>query len=322
MLKKFNIVLLALFFLCLTSFYGTQDIAASLSKIPDQDRRYLDQFFQYPLRKSPMGYTLFGNKPISLFEYPNLKSSVNCDLRLSLYMEKGWKTWTRHEPFFPSKNFVLKKEKEAGAFHTNTIILINKTQVLSAISQNLDLFTLKLGKEFQPKEFLKQICYTEKPLFEFLKEEDLIGILLGFGRVNGVLFNREHEIAGYLQTKFTPPFSCLEEINQLSSKNQKYVRLHSQSEFSKRASPSSSFRSLGEEFNAIINKRGSFEMPGNDEFLNLIGSPHFVDYGEDAALINSYVKTRRIIRETYEKAPFLEATLIQWTNSQISGKTK
>jgi len=321
-LERLKIVFIALLFLCATSFHGVQDVATSLSKISHQDQQYLDQFFQYLLRTSPMGYTLFGNKPISLFEYPDLKSSVNCDLRLSLCMERGWKTWMRYRTLFSSKDFVLKKEKDTGAFHTNTVILINKTQVLAAISRNLDLFISKFGQEFQPEGFLKQICDTDEPLFDFLKEEDVIGILLGFGRTNGVLFNREREIAGYLQTQLIPPFSCLKEINRLSAKTQKYVKLHSKRELSKRVSASSSFRSLAEEFNAIINKRGSFQMPGDDKFLHLMGSPQFVDYGEDSALVDSYIKTRRIMRKAYRLAPFLEATLTQWTNPQISREIK
>lgn len=293
----------------------------SVSKIPVQDRECLNQFFQYLLYKGSMGYTLFGTKPISEVDYPDPKCCIGSDLGQSLLIEKGWETWMRYQDLFPSNEFILKKEKN-GLLDTNTILLMNKTQILSAISQNLDLFQNKFGKEVLPEKMLSQICNTNEPLFQYLDDEALIGILLGFGRTNGILFKRECEIADYLQAQLTPPFSCLKEIKQLNLKSQKYVQMRSKRKLLNGSKLATLFPRHVEEFNSIINRREFFELPGDDWFLTSFGSPRFIDYGEDPKLVDSYVKTRRTIRKAYRKGSFLQVTLNQWTNPQFPGQER
>jgi hypothetical protein len=309
-----KISMTGLLLLIAASLHGTTD----LSKIPDQDKECLTLFFQHLLYKSPMGYTLFGGKPISLVSYPDSKSCNASDLGQFFLMEKGWETWARYQSLFPSREFVLKKERSVRG--ANTIILISKTQTLAAIAQNLDLFKKKFGQEFRPEELFGQMCDTNEPLFDYLGEEALIGILLGFGRTNGILFSRECEITDYLQAQLTPPFSCLNEINQLNPESQEHVKMHLKWTRSKEGSPSSS-GSL-EELHSIVNKRGFFELPGDDGFLVSIGAPRFVDYGEEPELVDSYIKTRNALRKAYQKDPFLQVTLSQWTNPQFPGEVR
>jgi hypothetical protein len=103
MIKKVYYFLLGAFLLTFPCAYpSAPNISQILQEISESDRQDLDQFFQLLIKQESMGFTLFGQKPVTVanfvsftYDYPHV---VYC-----LIFEKGWAAWQR----FPLINFSL-----------------------------------------------------------------------------------------------------------------------------------------------------------------------------------------------------------------------
>lgn len=94
-----------------------------LETIPAEDRKTLEQFFQFLFLDNEFSYTLFGEKPITvtiITAQPRLECAIE-----HLISEKGWEVWTRYQHLFPSSRFIVKRDI-FGENLAITISLINK----------------------------------------------------------------------------------------------------------------------------------------------------------------------------------------------------
>jgi hypothetical protein len=171
-----------------------------------EDVKILEIFFQDLLFQRGFAYTLFGNKPISI-EYYDREDPNKPELFLS--SAEGYKTWEKYAGLFPSREhiFLFYEDDQENLYE---ITLINKKAFHQVVTENREKFAAFFGPEINSEKLLNLLiqkrCLWNTPMKD---RDDLIGILLGFGRHNAELFQKRSEIQSYRMrlTKYrTTPF--------------------------------------------------------------------------------------------------------------------
>ncbi|WP_052354761.1 hypothetical protein [Candidatus Protochlamydia sp. R18] len=86
----------------------------NLDKIPSKDRQTLENFFDYLIHNSIIGYSLCGEKPVSIETFPTL-SKIPARYAVIIFTKhpgysivwNGIEIWQRYSHLFSSNNFVL-----------------------------------------------------------------------------------------------------------------------------------------------------------------------------------------------------------------------
>ncbi len=160
-----------------------------LKTIPEKALAQLDCFFQFLLREKAFAYTLFGNKPMSVFYYPcEITSSELYWPSEYLTIEKGWEVWQKFSSQFPSHHFVLKRCRLNDHWE---ITLINKQLTAQAIETHLHTFQRTLGYSMEPDQFLEQLCSSVEPIRQTLKGHPNLSRLLGAGKADALDVTRK-----------------------------------------------------------------------------------------------------------------------------------
>lgn len=107
---------------------------------------------------------------------------------------KRWAIWKKYEHLFPHPNYIFtEKIKDQGIIKGRDIFVINKAALFRTLEIHKDRFIEKLGRSFSPEQFIKNI-EEKKCLYPFINDDDeLLGIILGFGRESSRLFVEAHE---------------------------------------------------------------------------------------------------------------------------------
>jgi hypothetical protein len=93
-----------------------------------------------------------------------------------------------------SKNFLFKENSQDRCFRC--VVLIHKGEFIKTFNQNEDLFKAILGTDMTARKLLHAIASSDQPIFSVLNfDTALLGILLGFGRENSLLFQRYARVA-------------------------------------------------------------------------------------------------------------------------------
>lgn len=274
----------------------------------------MERFFQFFMRDYEFGYTLFGQKPLSIACVSNqLVESIEY-----LTFAKGWEAWSRLQHLFPSDHFVLKKDK-CGECKENELFfisLINRATALKTISSNLPLFQEVWG-EHSPEDILETICHEERSIFDIKPPpQAAIGTLLGYGKGNALNFQKEITKFHQLSHKITPPLSEKKTVTSLSPFGQHCLKIFGTLDLPLKKEDSS-VSSLLDEVKEVFDARQTFNLPGDTFMLEKYTAPAFACWEnnpETDALRNSYSETRAVLRNAYKNGDFLEITLKQWTD--------
>ncbi|MDB6081226.1 MAG: hypothetical protein JWO53_498 [Chlamydiia bacterium] len=114
-------------------------------------------------------------------------------------MSADW--WFATTPFsnilsktiFKSDKFIFKETK--GLRHSRSIIFIHKQKFKEVFSENRDLFYEVLGPQITAESLLQEIEESSDYFWKILDyDQTLLGILLGYGRENALLFRRRNEV--------------------------------------------------------------------------------------------------------------------------------
>ncbi len=177
-----------------------------LAHIPPADQAVLADFFKRFLLagEEPFGFTLFGNKPLTLgmlyrFEYTPYNEKPQPDLM------QGATTLLKYQPLFNNSNFVFKLVKpyyKTVRTDVYDLMLLNRKACLDVIGANLNRFQQHFGPNATPKSILQKIENTPKTT-EILPNGELMGLLFGYGRVNNQTYARYMQ----LQDRQHPPQS-------------------------------------------------------------------------------------------------------------------
>lgn len=284
-------------------------VVRSLAEISPEERKKLESFFDTLVKDYNYPYTLFGDKPCSFASYehvrkaPSLHSLKNQEFYI---LDEGWNTWLRHQDLFPSTHYMMRKVSDSTL---EMIIVINKIALQGVLRKHLDKFQQELGMPFSVEEIVKKV-ETEQGFFENLIDSPLLGILLGYGKVNTECFERRMQLCQRLSA-LPPPF----ELEGVTAKSQLFLR-----GYSKNFRGETEFENseniplkLGE-LNQLIAKCNFFELKGGDFFQEEILSPVFaaVKDEETDALQTKYEEARETIINAYRNKSVIEVTLTQW----------
>jgi hypothetical protein len=208
---------ISIFFLTITNFCcGNQEnVEWVFKKIPADDQEILERFFSHMIATESFGYVLFGYKPMILFEisssgmcYENLKRKYNENL-----FKRDCSIWKKYESLFVLKNYIFRISDLGSSYQ---ILFIHKKSFLNAIYSNIALFNSKLHISTNPEYILNEFETKEFSSINILNHEDLLGIVLGFGRYNSQLFERREEL--YQNGKYKPPYN-FDKINEIYQVN-------------------------------------------------------------------------------------------------------
>ena len=200
-------------FICcfLSSFLHGSNI--QIDFIEKNDSVKLENFFQYIIYRTSIGYCLCGEKPLASESFINLKKipkqhahrlpKIIFEYYSYSTLRNGWKCWEKYAHLFPSQKFVLRFIEKL-----DTLVLINKLECKKIIENNLDLFHKYLKTKENSKEILDKICYPKHNTEYIFNNIALLGILYGYGRNNSIAFaNRSYiqKLEPYTKNEFISP---------------------------------------------------------------------------------------------------------------------
>lgn len=273
------------------SHYQGKDVASILEMMPRKDKERLEYFFQTLIGWDAFGYVLFGDKPMSFSSsekqinpFNSFDSFCFAISPRRIQTVNGFETWKKYESLFSMPRFVFLYDESPS---NETFLFINKKKFISTVDRHALLFQHVLRREVTGEELLQEA--TSKPLLsEVLADQDeLIGILFGFGEKNACLFQR---------------------MMQLKSAKE-------QADFCKKFSFGYPWEKEDEELDKGYESVGwiSANITGahlkNLDLINLPGFCAILNDPETAALKEHYLETREKIIEYYKDKDFLEATL-------------
>ena len=299
-----------IFILLLPCGLFAQNIADVLRKCSTSDKRALEKLFHILIDEDHFGYTLFGDKPVSLSgdctitPYEVALSGIPTN---ELFWKKWgipsgglfwrkWSIWKKIEKDLCIKNYFFIEEP---AFNRNDgamgfVFLVNKKAFVETVDQNIETFRDILGQNTTAIKLLEKV-EEEKTFMKHLKNSELLlGILLGYGSHNAQLFVRIKQLRKFISAKDL----ILIEIKPL---------------------PSQGFSSIEEEEKFLNQKLQPFSRHVN-HIPWMILPVQFaadLDHIETKLLQKKYARLRNeISRRCAEKNNFLELIISQLTADQ------
>lgn len=194
--------LLLLLFNC--SISSKPNIAQTLRSISSEDKYFLEVFFRSLVSHECGSYVFFGDKPASFMLFhdwqkfdPKALYKAR-SLRCFSPAKRGFEIWQKHQHLFPLRTYALLKTRAFFSDYAETVFLIHKKRLLHTLTQNFTDFH-EVFPQFESASDLKNAILTDPAILQQICVSDLLlGIILGFGRDNAVLFARKKEIESFL----------------------------------------------------------------------------------------------------------------------------
>lgn len=194
---------------------GTTPISITLS---EEERQWMDKFFNDLLLESPAMYTIFGTKPMSGITIisaseeewvestkmywqnveekeknkviqSTLEQYRECDLAVN------WERWVAWKKNHPESPFLFVKYPTDSKNLFNAYV-INAREVVCTMQKYYSLFARELGRDFDPLTETLDFENPDSPFWNAVFKNHLLqGILYGFGEKNAYLFNQEKQLA-------------------------------------------------------------------------------------------------------------------------------
>lgn len=199
-------------------------LARNLNQIPEKERKYLESFFRESFSHEGLGYTLFGDKPITAVVYydpQQMRKEMIENLFCSLHPEnirmwQGSAILEKYKNFFTSHKIAIVRAKNFIDNGCECILFVNKKLLLEIVENHLNDFQSILGKGITPQLVLERVLNSEDVFRDALQNhQGLIGTLLGYGRENAWLFHQREEHYLFTEGSFLlakRPF-CLKSVN-------------------------------------------------------------------------------------------------------------
>ncbi len=165
------------------------DIQKELRSIPNEEQEKLEHFFRTLIRQYGFGYTLFGDKPVSLVcwlaepDYNKKRPyfSVNEDF------VDSYSVWKKYKKKFPSNKYIFQERRLEVVKEYIDLVFIKKT----LFNEKINLYSEFFSPDYDAETFI-----NNEKLENFLNSSDeqkskyhiRMGILLGYGKENSIEF--------------------------------------------------------------------------------------------------------------------------------------
>ena len=182
------------------------------AKLSLRDEDVLESFFRHLLTSSSAGFVLFGEKPVCLYNFENEESSLpgSDSHRHSTEIKEGLRVWGKYHDDKNQKNNIFHKTKNPKKISTfdNEFLIINRKAFLDVVNKNLLLFQYKLGIKVSPEKLLNKLLTPDDDIFTVFKgNQALLGIILGYGTVNSISYERGTNLIDALhKQEIFPPY--------------------------------------------------------------------------------------------------------------------
>ncbi len=174
-----------------------------LSELPDtltcEEQNGLKLLFHELFAENELGYTLFGNKPMSFcFPSTSVISFSTKDRIFKIYKRgtlpifNALSAWDTVKQFTNCENYIFITHERNG--FPESIFLINKARFLHVLKENTDVLKKTYGCKVTAESFLSDLMNKKIEFEELLQQHLLLGILLGYGRDNAELFQRREDL--------------------------------------------------------------------------------------------------------------------------------
>lgn len=164
-----------------------------------QEEEDLKVFFHYLFAENELGYTLFDDKPVSFCFLPTGAPAISVKDRTfkiykkgSLPLLSGVKAWNKIKSFKGNSNYIFLITEKNGL--PELAFLINKEAFAHTFNENVDLFKHAYGQKVTAESFLERFENNEINVKELLQSHWQLGVLLGYGRHNSMLFQRRETL--------------------------------------------------------------------------------------------------------------------------------
>lgn len=269
-------------FLLVAQSGSAQEIRKQLDLMPKNEKEQLADFFEKGLHAGCFGYTIFGDKPVSLYVHKGV--DVDSIKRL----------WQKCVEQFKIKNFVIKfQDSDHPRYHF--IYLINVKSVRTIIDTHKTVFKNSLDGD---RNILTALLDDSVTLEAALNHhEALKGILLGFGINSSFLFHRKTELIKKIKAHVNPPCAFAQ---SLFSENDLQMIFGGRNGFYKNYTKSEDCVHISPKLIELVDEYHALEEVEalNHEPLSFYGLPEFVREENDPEvqmLMNKYKTTREQI---------------------------
>jgi len=218
-LRNWTAWFLRLFF-CFTPVLGFGDNLVKTEQLSGDEIEELKLLFHYLFSATEFGFTLFGDKPMSLCFPPVRSIHISTrDNLFKIHKNEDIDLYNALITFGKLKlkdSYIFITEKNKYGFPCS-LFFINKEKFFHVFNENMDLFKKVYGQKISPESFIVSLQTKDNFIDEFFEQHALLGILLGYGRHNAELFERRHPLFGRrkipytIYPKPTAPFLSLEE---------------------------------------------------------------------------------------------------------------
>lgn len=290
-LSSFLLVLLSLTGLGVPHLLNGREVHNS-----SEDRLVIDVFFRNLFTTSSAGYVLFGDKPVFLSTIPGEDYVFPGTDRHRLVIEAVEALTVINKLNYNTgeQNYFIccKSKKDFDRHRDFELLIVNKPALLKVLNKNLVLFQYKFGARVSPDVLQENILSPNKTFFSAYNGKlSLIGILLGYGTHNSLLYDRGIDL---IKSTKTPVRSCLTRPhgNILSMTDAKIT-------------PGLTYNSLNEETNDIFQS-----MAHSTEHLNGTNTKIVFSYdpesNESIGLLSMYEGAQSIVEDTLVSENFLQ----------------
>jgi hypothetical protein len=163
-------------------------IREKLAVLNPQEKEDLTFLMNQTILFDQYGYTLIGYKPMSVCNF--LDDSLRGEK-----LKRGYLVWEKYQFLFSHPNHTL-IEYPLGENGEREIALICPHLCRLEIEKNLDDFFIVLGSSYEKEEIFEILTHpAHRDFCKIIKQDRLIGILLGFGENNACLFERYRNTA-------------------------------------------------------------------------------------------------------------------------------
>lgn len=197
------VMVLQMLFLFQAFSIDKQFILNKTEGLTPDEKKYLTSFFKICFCSYEFGYTIFGEKPMSIDTLdlirPSIEDSAYKDDEWTIceYRKKeGWEVWKKHFQDVPLDGFSLIFYPAPNRSELIYFYIINHKNFLRIVEKNLEDFQKVLNRKITSNDILNEYKKGEGEIFNTIENHDgMLGILLGFGKENSFKFMNKEKLS-------------------------------------------------------------------------------------------------------------------------------